>query len=230
MAAVTLHIKDLGRELRAHQRRSRTAILRGIERTLRIDADRWVQWSIRGGGMGGAPSPVAKRPKRPRQEKPKRSRLRQVLQKLGNLLGIRKRKGAKPMVRRAKPKDPCDRKQPPTYRIPKYTGNYAESWAWEMTPEGGIYYSTATPAVKAGVIEHGRRAAPIPLQPLAEWVRVKLGCNDPKKAMGVAIAISKTAAKRPRPGLKVLERAHPKIFEAAVRNVERELRQMKPGT
>ena len=99
-----------------------------------------------------------------------------------------------------------------------------------MLEDGGLFYSSSRPPILAGVIEYGRRPAPIPIRPLADWVRRKLGCSDPKKAIGIAIAISKTAAKTERPGLHVLGRAHPKIAEALHKNVGRELRKVKPGT
>jgi hypothetical protein len=70
------------------------------------------------------------------------------------------------------------------------------------------------------VIEQGRRAAPIPIEPLAEWVRRKLGCKDPKRSRSIAFAISRHASKHARPGLYVLARAHPKISDAFFENLQ----------
>ncbi len=234
MAELTIGIADLGAELRRLPKRDQAAIRRGIQRTLEVDAPRWIQWSIRGGGMGGVPARTApKKPSKPKTPKPRAGLLRRVLSRLKTLLS-RLRGGRvpkKPGAGKMKPKDPCAPGAAPTgYRQPIDTGDYANSWKSEMLEDGGIFYNSGRPPIKAGVIEHGRRPAPIPIRPLADWVRRKLGCADPKRALGIAIAISKTAAKTPRKGLKVLERAHPKIVEAAHKNVDRELRKVKPGT
>ncbi len=228
MTVLTIQIGDLGAELRRLPARDVHAVRQGIRRTVEIDAHRHIQWSIRGGGMGGAPSPTVKLPKKPKRPPKKRSLLRKVLGKLQTILGMkRKAKGKKPPKKKA---DPCERREPPAYRMPIDAGDYAGSWVGMMTEGGGVFYSAASPPVKAGVIELGRRAAPIPIGPLAEWVRRKLGCSDPKRALGIAIAISKKAAKVPRPGLHVLGRAHPRIAESLQKNVRRELMKVKPGT
>jgi hypothetical protein len=100
------------------------------------------------------------------------------------------------------------------------TEDYLNSWRATRLRRGAIVYSVSNPRVKAGVIEKGRRPAWIPIQPLAEWVRRKLGIADTKKARSVAFAIAKTAKKYPRPGLRVVERARPDISAALKRNVE----------
>lgn len=178
--------------------------------------------------MGGGAQPRPKKPPKPKKPKVKVRLLRRLVTRLGNALGIFR--GKKPKSLKAqKAKDPCAPKDPPAYRKPIDTGDYARSWIHELTENGGAFYSAASPPVKAGVIELGRRPAPIPIRPLAEWVRRKFGCTDPKKALGIAIAISKVAAETPRPGLRVLHRAHPKISEAAKKNIEREIRRTRPG-
>lgn len=226
---MTIEIAALGAELRRLPKRDREAARRGLRKTMAVDADRWIQWSIRGGGHpAAAPRPATRKP--PRQNTPRKRRgpIQKLLKRLGGLL---KRRGKKPRgAGSQKPGAGCARRDPPAYRTPVDTGDYARSWRWVQRGDSGMIYSAASPAVKAGVIEFGRRPAPIPIRPLAEWVRRKLGCNDPKKAIGIAIAISKTAAKTKRPGLHVLARAHPKIAEAALKNVQREMRKAKPGT
>lgn len=173
----TVHVKDLSEELRRTMKGQVEAVQRGMSIASKVDVDRWIQWSLRGGGYAG---------KRP-------------------------------------------------YRTPVDTGDYARSWKAEIMPmevERGrvvgpgriIIYSAASPPVKAGVIEHGRRPAPIPIGPLADWVRRKLGVSDPGKAKGIAFAISRKASKRIRPGLEVLARAHPKIAEAVEKRVAAEMR------
>lgn len=111
-------------------------------------------------------------------------------------------------------------------RVPVDRGFYKRSWRHERTPDGGFLYSTD--GVKAGVIEHGRRPAWIPIPPLAEWVRRKLGVRDERKARSIAFAIAITASRKKRPGLSVLSRAHPKIAEAARANIRRALRASNP--
>ncbi|TAL46146.1 MAG: hypothetical protein EPN91_00830 [Salinibacterium sp.] len=104
------------------------------------------------------------------------------------------------------------------------TGDYARAWAAEKTPEGAIFYSTASPAVKAGVIELGRRPGTgIPLDPLARWVKRRLGIHDESKARSIAFLISRKAKARGRRGLFILKRAHPKIAAAFAENLRREL-------
>lgn len=225
--AITIHIKDLGAELRDLPKRDHLAVRSGIRRTLEYDAHRWIQWSIRGGGFGGRPAPRTEKPKKPKRPKPKSSVLRRIITKLSMILGTLRKLRGKPPRKEPPLKDACEPSEAPSYREPVDTGNYKDSWTGVMTPDGGEFYSAASPPVKAGVIELGRRPAPIPIRPLAEWVRRKLGCKDPKKALGIAIAISKTAAKTERKGLRVLERAHPKIAEALEKNVYRELKKAR---
>ena len=177
LAMKTVHIRELSTELRKTMAGQVHAVQKGMELAAKIDVDRWIQWSLRGGGYTG----------------------------------------------------------PRPYRVPVDTGDYARSWKSDVEPmevHGGrvsgpgriAIYSAASPPVKAGVIEHGRRPAPIPLGPLADWVRRKLGVSDPKVARGIAFAISRKASKVRRPGLEVLARAHPKIAAAVEKRVAAELK------
>lgn len=110
-------------------------------------------------------------------------------------------------------------------RRPVDTGDYRRAWAAEPTPAGAIFYSTASPAVKAGVIERGRRAGKgIPLEPLAEWVRRRLHVRDRANARSIAFLISRKHRREGRKGLGVMKRAHPKIAEAFRQNLLKELR------
>ena len=224
MSSVVIGIGELKKKLHKIPIGEEDAVRRGVERTLRIDATRWVQWAIRGGGFGGTSPKTPKRPKAPKG-KSKRARLRKTLKKLGDQVGPNRRRGKKPGGKRpTSPKpDPCPPSEAPAYRTPIDTGDYAREWGWEMQENGGVYFSLASPRVKASVIELGRRPGPIPVRPLAEWVRRKLGCSDPAKALGIAIAITKTASRQRRHGLKVLKRAYPMIAASAIENVEREL-------
>jgi hypothetical protein len=219
MPTIIVPLADLEAELRALPRRDIAAIRLAIQRTIEVDAHRWIQWSIKGGGSGGQP---AKRPTKGPKKRKRPNIVRKVLKKLGGLL----RRGKVPKVPAApkKKEDPCSRPPQQGYRQPVDTGDYKNSWKSQMLGEGGIFYSSPNPPIKAGVIEEGRRAAPIPIEPLALWVRRKFGCKDPNKARSIAIAISKAASKTKRPGLHVLRRAHPKIVEAMSKNLERELR------
>lgn len=241
MASIKISWKDLPRELRRLPRRQQAAVRKGVEDAIRIDSYRWIQWAIRGGGIQGPPKQPRKppKPREPKGEPKKPSMIRRVLSVLGRMMGmVRGSRAAKlppPKVRKpkkAKVVDPCAQRDVPAYRVPIDTGDYARSWAHTIMGDGsgGMVYSTASPAVKAGVIEKGRRAKHIPKRELAEWVRRKFGCQDPKKAMRIATAISFAASKQPREGLHVLERAHPKIAEAAQKNVLRYMRMLRPGT
>lgn len=222
MPTMRIAIGDLADELRELPKRDLAALRRAIHRTVAIDAQRWIQWSIRG---GDSPRPPRSAPA-PSGERERRSRLGGLLGRLGRRNNHR---GSRPSVPGSRPPSPpgaCERRAPPDYRVPIDTGDYAASWRFDFdsgTGEG-VIYSSPNPPIKAGVIEYGRRPAPIPIEPLAQWVRRKFGCNDPGRARSIAHAISRYAAKHARPGLRVLERAHPKIAEALARNVERELR------
>lgn len=216
MPTMTIAWKDLPYELRALPKRDAIALRAAILRTLSYDAQRWIQWSIRGGGAIAPRRPTASGPRK------KKGRLARLAKKLRSAL---RRLGGKrpPGTRRVKSPGGCGARPTPTYRTPVDTGDYANSWRYQLTSEGGLLYSASNPPEKAGVIEEGRRAAWIPIAPLAEWVRRKLNCPDPKRARAIAYAISKYASTHPRKGLHVLGRAHPKIAEAMQRNVEREL-------
>jgi hypothetical protein len=243
---MTIALADLEEELCELPKRDQTAIKLAIRRTVSMDAYRWIAWSIKGGGIVDPQRPTAP----PQQKTSPKRRRRQVsllrrflkmihtklppdVRRLLKLLGKSQRRavpkiprppGAPPVVK-PKPPGQCAGKPPPGYRPPVDTGDYAAGWKHEFTDEGGIFFSSSPPE-KAGVIEKGRRAAPVPIQPLQDWVMRKLGCKDPKVARRIAIAISKHKAKTPQPGLKVLERAHPKIAEALAYNVVREMRRM----
>jgi len=206
----------------------RRAMTRAIRRTLAMDAHRWIQWSIAGGGWeGGGPPSLPRRPvvKNPPKPVGLGTKVRRLLKRLRPKEGRpkRARKGAGGASAAPRP-------APAGYRAPVDTGDYKASWRDEALPDGsGIFYSSPNPPVKAGVIEEGRRPAPIPIAPLAQWVRRKLNVQDPAEAVRVAMAISRKAARTARPGLHVLGRAAPKIREAFEKNLEQELR-MKPAT
>lgn len=226
MATLVIRIQDLGQELRRLPRRDLEAVRRALQRTVEVDAHRWIQWSIRGGGLAAPPPPPPDdAPKGKEKARKKKSVATRIVARLKKALGMEKVK--KPRIR--KPRAEIVH-APPSYRVPIDTGDYANSWRSSSSGDVFQFYSAASPPVKAGVIEKGRRPAPIPIAPLAEWVRRKLNVQDPASAEAIARLISWKAAKHPRPGLHVLKRAHPKIAEAAVRNVKRELRLLKPGT
>jgi hypothetical protein len=230
MPTLTIALADLPQELRDLAARDQRALNAANLRTVSVDAQRWIQWSIRGGGlppMFGPPPPPKATNRRKKQKG--RGLLKKVLGRIKKAL---KMKGV-PRVKKTIPKgakEPAKPKQkerpaPAGYRIPIDTGDYANSWRWEVTDEGGMVYASPNPPIKAGVIELGRRPGKgIPLDPLADWVRRKLGVRDPKKARGIAFAISVHQKRNGRKGLRVLERARPKIIEAAGKNIERELR------
>lgn len=53
-------------------------------------------------------------------------------------------------------------------------------------------------------VEEGRRAAPVPIDPLEEWVQVVLGIAPPE-SRSVAFAISRKKATTPTPGQRFVE-------------------------
>ena len=65
MSAVTITLSQLGHELRDLPKRDKEALRRAIKRTVEVDAHRWIQWSINGGGRGGAPRPRPAKPAKP---------------------------------------------------------------------------------------------------------------------------------------------------------------------
>lgn len=219
MPVLTVALADLGDELNALAKRDRDAVRLSVRQTLEIDAHRWIQWSIRGGGIVvPKPPTVAAAPKPPKAKQSLLQKLKAKLTGKAKIVKKAKRKGA------PKKADPCAPRKAPAYRTPIDTGDYANSWRHQTNKDGGIFYSSPNPPVKAGVIENGRRPGPIPIEPLADWVRRKLGCNDPKKARRIAIAISRRAMKEKREGLRVLARAHPKIGDAFAKRVDRNIR------
>jgi hypothetical protein len=113
----------------------------------------------------------------------------------------------------------------PKKQRPFDTGDYKRSWKSEDTDDGAIFYSAATPAVKAGVIEHGRRPGKgIPQKPLLAWVQRKLRIKDVAKAKHVAAIISINAKRFGRPGLGIMKKAHPRMVAAFQANLEKELK------
>lgn len=225
MTTILVTIEQAPGELRAFPRRTREALILAARRTILIDGHRWVQWSIRGGGAGVVPRAVASSEELKRSKGKTSQVWRKVLRKLVKVVGRISGK-SKPAVRTGRPPD----KRPPAkgpggYRVPIDTGDYAGSWIAEPTETGAMLYSGASPAIKAGVIEKGRRPGRgIPIPPLKDWVRRKLGIKDPDEAEGIAVRISWAAKRHGRAGLNVLGRAHPKIAEAMVRNAVQQLR------
>lgn len=191
-----------------------------------VDAQRWIQWSIRGGSEADPQRSLNIKPviKKPRNRKPKslKSRL---------LRAIKRFFGKRPKRRYNKPKQPpTDTGPKSAYRAPIDTGGYARSWRGVETANGGLFFSISSPRVLAGVIELGRRPGKgIPTAPLADWVRRKLGESDPERAKRIAIAISFKQKRDGRPGLHVLGRAHPKIAESLAKNILRELQSGASG-
>lgn len=78
--------------------------------------------------------------------------------------------------------------------------------AWEI-------FSTKDP-IWLRPVEYGRRAAPVPIEPLIPWVQLKIN-PDPVAARGIAIAISRKKAHTPTPGQgfvrKTVDEELPKI-------------------
>lgn len=224
MPTLILSFADLPNELRHLPHRDRLAIMKAIRTTMEVDAHRWIQWSIAGGGWEGQKDPDLNR--RVATEEEKRTRKR-TPQKRG-LPGLAARLAAKLRKKPATPpkKEKKEKSKSPRvgYRAPVDTGDYKSSWRSEMDDKGNaLIYSSSSPPIKAGVIEEGRRPKAIPIEPLARWVERKLGLQG-DEARGVAWGISRKAAKQAREGLHVLTRAHPKIVESLVRNVARELK------
>lgn len=242
MATIIITPELLPDELRDLARRDREAVRRATMRTVHMDSMRWIQWSIRGGDSSKLPQSMAaliafyaqvamigKKPPKPKTAKKPPTVWETVKKKVDEWFGSDKAKSKRkrgPRPKKAKEEaDPCMRRSPPLYRIPIDVGDYARSWKGVVEKDGtGFVYSDASPQIKAGVIEEGRKPAGIPIAPLAQWVRRKFGCKDPEKAEAIAINISRAAKHRKRPGLHVLGRAHPKISLAHAVNVERELR------
>lgn len=239
-------LKDLPAELRRLPARDAAAVIGGIHQTLALDAHRWIQWSIRGGGTvdgvktGLTPSDRPRRYSKKKKvtakgkgSKPKkgesgRGLISNVLSKLGFGSNSEPKKTTKKVIKKIKKVERVN--AAPGYRQPIDTGEYANSWKHVLTPEGGEFWPASTPPIKAAVIEAGRRPAPIPREHLAQWVRRKLNVQDPKKAARIAFLISRKASKTRRPGLKVLERAAPRIEASLLKNVHVALRRSKPGT
>lgn len=233
MPTITLTLDQLPAELKALAVRDQRALVAANLKTVSVDAQRWIQWSIRGGGLppmfGPAPPPKAsRREKKNRGSLAKRivARLKKSLKlkKVSKPKGPKKSEGGGGEPVKQPDRTPPLRQPPPGYRVPIDTGDYANSWRWEVTDEGAMVYASPNPPIKAGVIELGRRPGKgIPLDPLADWVRRKLGVKDPKKARSIAFAISVVQKRQGRPGLKVLERARPKILEAHLKNTQQQL-------
>lgn len=219
-------LKDLGPELQAFARGNQVAVRRAVERTIMVDAQRWIQWSIRGGSEADPQRSLDIKPVIKRPRKPKRTSIKSKL-----LKAIKRFFGKKPRRRYNEPKQPPSDVGPKSaYRPPIDTGGYARSWRGVMTSTGGLFFSVSSPRVLAGVIELGRRPGKgIPVAPLADWVRRKLGESDPERAKRIATAISFKQKRDGRPGLNVLGRAHPKIAEALAKNIVREMKAAASG-
>lgn len=232
MTEIKLDMSQLQAELKklsyAEGQKMKKAIDTATKKTVLIDADRWVQWSIRGGGWTGQVSvPTTKKP---RKAKPKGKKPPSLLSRLLAALGGRSSPRSKQPRAPKKPAKPPTPKPPVPYRVPIDTGQYAASWRGHMVGDVGLFYAAARPPVKATVIEHGRRPGKgVPIDPLADWVKRKLGVKDRNKARSVAFAISKSIKAKGKHGLKVLERARPKILDAHIDNVERELKKLAGG-
>ncbi len=225
MTTITIHVRDWGAELRSIPIRDHEALVKAAQLTTAIDAHRWIQWSIRGGGIGGAPvdsGPERSRPKPKRKRGKKTTAWGSILSKLKKFIG--KHYGTRPKVKkpRLKGKRKGGRRQAPAYRVPIDRGDYASAWVSLKLPDGSAFYNVSNPRVKAGVIEFGRRPGKgVPLEPLADWVQRKLGVSDAKKARSIAYTISKKHKEEGRKGLYVLQRARPKIIEASKKNAVR---------
>ena len=109
-------------------------------------------------------------------------------------------------------------------RRPVDTGDYKRAWRVVRTVDRIEVVSFASPRVKAGVIELGRRPAWIPIAPLAEWVRRKLNVQDPDEARGIAFAISRSASEHRREGLGILAWVRPRLAAAVAKEIERSFR------
>lgn len=215
---INLTLAEWGGALRRIPRADAEAVKRAIRRTAEVDAHRWIQWSLHGGGWGdGADEPSTGRHQATEEERqaapPKRKKRPPDM---GRLL---KPKPAKPKKKTAK-----SASSESDYRIPVDTGDYKNTFRTDIDEDGNaVVYSAATPPIKAGVIEEGRRAGKgIPIEPLTRWVERKMGLQG-SAARAVAFLVSRKAAKHPRPGLHVLQRAHPKIAAALVANLRREM-------
>lgn len=112
-------------------------------------------------------------------------------------------------------------------RVPVDTGDYKRAWRVVRLPDRIEVVSFASPRVKAGVIELGRRPAWIPIAPLAEWVRRKFNVQDPDEARGIAFVISRAASRRRREGLGILAWVRPRLAAEVSRELERTLRTTK---
>jgi hypothetical protein len=59
MPTITIDLKDLPGELKTLGEKNIGTIRSAVQRTIEIDAQRWIQWSIRGGGsQGGYRQPI----------------------------------------------------------------------------------------------------------------------------------------------------------------------------
>lgn len=203
--AVTTHkftLRTLGVKLADFPREERDAIRKAFTNAAR-PIDRAIQWSIHGGGYGAAADAARARASTPKARE--RERVKGELERRRAMKGQRPRGRHPPLP----PPEP-----PPLYPVPIDRGDYANSWRVRAEGNTAVVYTVAKPLIKAAVIETGRRPAPIPIRPLVGWVQRKLKVTDPRRALGIAIAISKKANEEKRPGLKVIARARPKIVAA----------------
>jgi len=111
-----------------------------------------------------------------------------------------------------------------TKPMPIDTGDYLASWRVARLADGAMLYSESSPRVKAGVIEYGRRpGVGIPILPLMEWVRRKLGVTDYKQQRSIAFAISMKAKRQGRAGLYPLAAIRRDLRDAFEKRIKVEL-------
>lgn len=80
---------------------------------------------------------------------------------------------------------------------------------WKIEPRQTNTFTTVTvfnPIEYLLAIDQGRKAAPVPIEPLMMWVQKKLGIKNVKKARSVAWAISKKKAKTATPGQHFIQK------------------------
>lgn len=94
------------------------------------------------------------------------------------------------------------------------TGEFRRSWVSQIREEGSTMSAVVFPGATeyALAVELGRKAAPVPIEPLTRWVRRKLQVTDEKRARGIAFYLSKKKAKKPTKGQEFAK----KTFEANV--------------
>ena len=85
-------------------------------------------------------------------------------------------------------------------KTPVGATNYLRD-SWDYGYSDQEQTSTIAPRAEYAIpVELGRKAAPVPIEPLTLWVRRKLGVSDAKQARGIAFAISRKKRTTPTPG------------------------------